>query len=375
LQPTGNTLGGLSGIGQAITVFSPASQSAGYVQQYSLEVQRQAWSGLVLTAGFIGSHSLDLLTNGINIDQLNPTFYSLGSSLTQSVPNPFYKNGGVGSLANATISRAQLLSPFPQYTSVALSAADLGAARYYSFYIRAQRRFGNGLSLLTSYTWSRSMDDLTGVNLAGTSQVASPAGPQNAYNLNGEWSLSAQDVPNRFTAAISYELPFGKGKPFLHDNRLLDLFVGGWSANAFSVIQAGYPLSVTQPNNNSVIGASYQRPNATGVAPATSGSTDSRIGGWLNPAAFSQAPLLAFGDTSRFLNVRGPGLFNWDVSAFKTFSIKERLRAQFRAEALNATNTAYFGTPNTTFTNSSFGLITSQINNPRLLQLGVRVSF
>ena len=375
LQPTGNSLAGLSGIGQAITVFSPSSQSAGYVQQYSFEVQRQVPAGFVFTAGFIGSHSLDLLTNGINTDQLNPSFFSLGSSLTQSVANPFYKNGGVGSIANATVSRAQLLSPFPEYTSVALSAADAGAARYYSFYLRAQRRFGNGLSLLASYTWSRSNDDLTGVNLAGTSQVASPAGPQNAYNLNGEWSLSAQDVPNRFTTAITYELPFGKGKPFLHNSRVLDLIVGGWSANAFSVIQSGYPLSVTQPNNNSVFGASYQRPNATGTSPATSGSTDSRINSWLNPAAFSQASLLTFGNTSRFLNVRGPGLFNWDLSAFKTFSIKERVTAQFRAEALNATNTVYFGTPNTTFTNSSFGVITSQINNPRLLQLGVRVSF
>jgi hypothetical protein len=106
-----------------------------------------------------------------------------------------------------------------------------------------------------------------------------------------------------------------------------------------------------------------------------SGSTTARINGWLNPAAFSQAPQFTFGNVSRFLNVRGPGLFNWDLSLFKTFSIKERMRAQFRAEALNATNTAYFGPPNTTLTNTQFGLITSQINNPRLIQLGTRITF
>ena len=67
---------------------------------------------------------------------------------------------------------------------------------------------------------------------------------------------------------------------------------------------------MTQPNNNSVIGASYQRPNATGIAPATSGSTVERINGWLNPAAFSQAASYSFGNVSRSIDVRGPGLFN-----------------------------------------------------------------
>ncbi len=174
---------------------------------------------------------------------------------------------------------------------------------------------------------------------------------------------------------LGRSLPLGRGKPFFSINRILDYAVGGWSANAFGVAQTEYPLSVTQSNNNSVIGASYQRPNATGISPVTSGSTEDRINGWLNPAAFSQAPQFTFGNISRFLDVRGPGLFNVDLSLFKSFSIKERVKAQFRAEALNSTNTVYFGTPNTTLTSSNFGLITSQINNPRLVQLGVRATF
>jgi hypothetical protein len=132
---------------------------------------------------------------------------------------------------------------------------------------------------------------------------------------------------------------------------------------------------VTQPNNNSVIGASLQRPNATGVSADTSGSTADRINGWLNPAAFSQTPLFAFGNLTPFLADRGPALFNWDVSAFKAFSIRERVKAQFRAEALNATNTPYFGYPNTTYTNPNFGKITTQVNNARLIQLGARFTF
>jgi hypothetical protein len=269
-----------------------------------------------------------------------------------------------------------LLFPFPQYTSVSVSNADTAASIYYSFYARAERRFSNGLMILASYTWSRNEDDITGANAAGSSNITQVTGPQNAYNLKGEWSLSTQDAPNRFTMAATYELPFGKGKRFLNSGRLLDLAVGGWSLNTFGIIQSGFPLSVTQADSNSLIGASYMRPNATGAPAATSGSTDSRLGDWLNPAAFSVAPELSFGDVSRFLNVRGPSLFNIDFSVFKSFQILERIKAQFRAEALNATNTPYFGNPATVVTNpSTFGQITSQINYPRLVQLGIRVTF
>jgi trimeric autotransporter adhesin len=379
LQPAGNALGALSGVGQAVSVFSPTSQSAGYVQEYSFELQRTAPAGFVFTVGALGSHSLHLNNGGLNIDQLNPGLFGTAAAEVaahSSVVNPFYNNGGVGSIANATISPIQLLLPFPEYTSVTLTNSDTAAARYYSFYFRAQRRFSHGLSLLASYTWSRSEDDILGASIPGSSNVSSPGGPQNVYNPGAEWSLSTQDVPNRFTMAFTYELPFGKGKPFLGNSRgVLNYIVGGWSINAIGIIQNGFPLNVTQPNNNSSLGASTQRPNATGVSAATSGSTDDRIYGWLNPAAFSQAPEYTFGDTSRFLDVRGPGLFNWDTSIFKTVTIKERVKAQFRAEALNATNTVEFANPNTTFTNSSFGLITSQVNHPRFLQLGIRVTF
>ena len=375
LQPTGNALGGLSGIGQAITVFSPTSQSAGYVQEYSFEVQRQTPAGLVVTLGGLGSHSLHLNETGLNIDQLNPSYLPLGPALTQKVANPFYNNGGVGTVGTSTVTQAQLLLPFPQYTSVTIANSDTGYAFYYSAYFRAERRLANGLTALASYTWSRTETNVLGVSTAGAAQISTLSGAQNAYNKAAEFGLATQDAPNRFTTAITYELPFGRGKPFLNHNRILDLVAGGWSANAFGILQTGFPLGVTQPNNNSVIGATLQRPNATGISPVTSGSTADRTNGWLNPAAFSQAPQFTFGNTSPFLNVRGPGLSNWDVSAFKTFSIRERLKAQFRAEALNATNTPYFSYPNTSFTSPNFGKITAQANNARLIQLGVRVSF
>jgi hypothetical protein len=213
LQPTGNTLGGLSGIGQGITVFSPTAGSAGYVQEWSLEVQREIPQNFVITVGSLGSRGEHLLESGQNIDQLNPALFSLAQAevkATPTVANPFYGNGGVGTIGTPTISPIQLLLPYPQYTAtsgVSLSNADTGNSLYYAFFVRAQRPFSNGLSLLASYTWSRSKDDLTDVNLAGASGIANVTGPQNAYNLAGEWSLSAQDIPNRFTSGPTPRAP------------------------------------------------------------------------------------------------------------------------------------------------------------------------
>ena len=136
-------------------------------------------------------------------------------------------------------------------------------------------------------------------------------------------------------------------------------------------MQSGYPLTITQPNDNSVIGASHMRPNGTGLSAVVDKPFAQRLDGWINPA-FSQAPRFTFGNVSRLNPLRGPGQINWDVSIFKTFTVTERLNAQFRAEALNFTNTPMFNDPNTTFTSPQFGLISSQANFSRLIQLGVR---
>ncbi len=375
LQPSGNSLGGASGIGQALTIPDVLTRSAGYVQQYSLEVQRQVPAGFVLTVGALGSHSLGLFRSGQNINQLHPDYFSLGSALLSPVANPLYNNGGVGSVGTPTVNQNQLYRPFPQFTSVSIAQSDSAKARYYSAYVRAEKRLSGGFSVLASYTFSRSVDNITSVNTAGTNQITAVTGPQNAYDLNGEWSLSTHDIPHRWTSSVSYELPFGKGKPFLRNHRFLDYIAGGWAVNAMNVYQSGYPLGIVQPNNNSVIGSSYQRPNATGINPASEGSAHDRLDGWFNPAAFSQAPLFTFGNVGRYINVRGHRTANIDLSVFKSFTFVERFKAQFRAEALNAFNTPIFGKPNTTYTASQFGVVTSQVNAPRLVQLAVRITF
>jgi len=150
----------------------------------------------------------------------------------------------------------------------------------------------------------------------------------------------------------------------------------GWVINSVSVLQTGFPLQITQSTNfNSAFGYASQRPNATGISPVTSGSLEDRLGNYINAAAFSTAPQFTFGNLGRTINMRGPGQVNFDMSLFKNFTIKERVKSQFRFEALNAMNTPLFYGPNVSFGSSAFGTITSQANFSRQLQMALRFSF
>lgn len=371
LQPVGQAGGLLTGVGQALGIPDKDARS-GYVQQYSFDFQRQLPGNFVLGIGYIGSKSLQLAQGGRNINQLDPQFLGLGSALNQSVANPLYQRGGILGVGGQTISRSQLLRPFPQFTSVTLGNSDTNRAAYHAMYFKIQRRFSMGLTALATYTRSQNTDQAYGA-AAGNDFAATAGGPQNAYAPGLEYGLSSSHTPHRLSFSTTYELPFGKNKAWLANNRIADLAVGGWSLNVVSVMQSGYPMSITQPNDNSVIGGNHMRPNATGVSPQPDLPFDKRIDGWFNRAAFSIAPQFSFGNVSRTISLRGPGQVNFDVSLFKTFSIGERFKAQFRAEALNVGNTPMFYAPNTLFSSSAaFGVISSQANFSRLVQLGVR---
>ena len=175
---------------------------------------------------------------------------------------------------------------------------------------------------------------------------------------------------------MTYELPFGKGKKYLGSNKVLDYTVGGWQANVVMLFQSGMPLAVTQGNNlNSVIETSVQRPNATGISPVTSGRTEDRLTDYFNAVAFSSAPQFTFGNVSRTIGFAGPGTRNFDLSIMKTFTIMEKFKGQFRAEALNAFNHPLFNGPDSDYGNANFGTITQQGNFPRYIQLGMRFMF
>jgi hypothetical protein len=377
VRPAGNSRGEFTGLGNALTIYDPNSTST-RVQQYSFDVQREVGFGTVVSLGYVGSRTrnLQLGTANLNINQLEPRYFAEGSSLLTTVDNPFAgRPGAAGAISAARVTRAQLLRPFAIFGNLNYSFSDQNRALYHSMVLRAQKRFSHGLTFLASWTWSANYDASSGG--VGNFLNAGNVGPQNVYDMNAEYSLSNVHSPHRVSLSTSYELPFGKGKAFLGSaNRFVDMAVGGWSLNAVTIMQTGYPVQIVQnSNNNSAVFAASQRPNATGVDPRTSGSLQDRINGYINPAAFTQAPAFTFGNVSRTLPMRGPGQVNWDLSIFKNFTITEQFKAQFRAEALNAMNTPWFRGPNVNFGNTQFGRITEQGNFARMVQLGLRLYF
>ena len=375
-QPVGKSLGAATGVGQSFNMIDPTARSP-YVEQYSLDIQRQLPGSVALELGFVGSKSahLTLGTANINANALNPAYLSQGSALTQSVANPFYGNGGTGVVGTPTVQASQLLLPYPAFSAVNYLFDDNNKAKYYSMILKAQKRFTDGLTFLSSFTWSRNWDE-SGGGAANTLNGGN-LGPQNPYNMAAEYAFSNIDSPLRWTTSFSYSLPFGKGRHYLNSsNFVVSNIVGGWSVNAVGTFQTGFPLQISQAKNfNSSFGYASQRPNATGISPKPPGSLEANLSDYINPAAFSTAPVDTFGNIGRTISMRGPGQANWDMSLFKDFTIMERLKSQFRFEALNAMNTPLFYGPNVSYGSSTFGQITSQANFSRELEFALRFAF
>jgi hypothetical protein len=378
VQPVGTANGDQTCLGITCLIFDRNSKGT-YIQQFSFDIQRELPGAIAVSGAYVGSRTYRLMlgTPDININQLDPKYFSMGTAaLSASVTNPYYVPGGPGIIGSAKVSQAQLLRPFPAFGNLNTRYSDQNKAQYDSLVLKAQKRLSRGLTFLSAYTYSKNFDRSSGGT--GSDVNGGSKGPQNAYNLPAEWAPSIVDATHRLSLTASYELPFGRNKQFLgNSNRLTDLAVGGWVINLVNVDSSGYPIVITQnSNNNSPYFTSSQRPNATGTNPATSGDVAARLAGfWLNSSAFSAAPALTFGNVSRTIPVRGPGMANWDISIFKNFAVYERFKAQFRAEALNAFNTPYFRSPSGSVGSGSFGVVNSQGNFPRFIDLALRLSF
>jgi hypothetical protein len=387
IAPAGNTLGSAAGLGgQNVTVYAGNAHST-RIHQFSFDMQRELGSGFVMSLGYSGSltHNLIQGTPNININQLPDSDLALGSAaLNAKVPNPYFGTAaGTLNLAASTVSASQLLLPFPQYGQINVIGTDQNHARYNSVYFKVQKRLGWGLNLLSTYTWSRNMDASNGASNTFSSQASCTLScSQDNSNRASEFSLATINTPNRWTTAINYQLPFGTGKKFLSSNKLLDLAVGGWAVNVQTTMQSGFPIAVYDSSNlNSALGTNVQRPNATGAVEGTTGSLESRLYSYINAAAFTTAAQYTYGNVSRTTTLRGPGMASTDMSMFKTWAY-ERYQAQFRMEAFNVTNTPYFYAPGANGSNSgnavgssTFGQIALQANFPRVLQIGVRFMF
>lgn len=374
VQPTGNSQGAATQLGQAITVWdhSPVTPLA---YQWNLDVQQQFPAAILFDLGYAGSHGSHLSTI-YQLNQLDPKYNaSLGPALTTQVANPFRPFVSIGALSNAKVSQQQLLLPYPQFLSVTEVNKPAGSSSYHSLQLKLVKRQTHGVTLLAAYTWSKLISDVNGQN--------APIGPtdttvaQNYYDLDAERSVSELDVPHSLVVNSVIEAPFGKGKKFFSNTgAFADKFIGGWKVTGIFTAQSGFPLTLT---TTAVGGANRVNP-VPGVNPVIHGdrSNSERVQKWFNTAAFITPPAYQFGTVRRtFTGQRGPGVVNLDTSLIKDTLFFDRLNTEFRAEFFNVTNTPHFGMPNMSAQALAFGTITSVIPSPpqRQVQFALKVSF
>jgi hypothetical protein len=363
----------LTNLGQTLFVLDRNAPQP-YVQTWNFDVQRILPGDALVEAAYSGSHGVHLM-GILEWDQLNPAFLPLGAQLNSSVNNPFYGVITQGSLAARTITLGQSLLPYPQFLGVSDRNANYGSSSYNALLVRAERRLAKGFSLLAAYTFSKEIDNMVPSVNGFPGESFSGGGLQNYYNLRGERALSSWDTPQTLVISYVYELPVGAGKPFLSHGRVLDKFVGGWQVNGNTTFQSGPPLQITGGNSSGSL-AGTQRPNWNGQNPSLSGPVTSRLLQYFNTSDFSFNAPFTFGNAPRLMpNLRGPGTDNFDISLFKNTRIAEKYQLQFRAEAFNAFNRKQFGNPNTNINSTAFGVISSQQNSPRNLQLALRFLF
>jgi hypothetical protein len=243
-QPPGNSQGLLTLLGQdIITVFR--DDRTAYAQEWNLDFQRELPGAFILDIAYAGMKGTKLPID-IQLNQLPDQYLALGPQLLQRVPNPFFGLVSVGPLSQATVTRCQLLRPFPQFGNVNVRAVHEGSSIYHALQVKLERRFSHGFSLLGAYTFSKLLTN-AGSRLA--INFASP-GIQNSNNLRAERALGNVDVPHRAVISYNWELPFGSGRALLSGaHGFGGWLVSGWQVNGITTIQSGPPLGLTTAVN------------------------------------------------------------------------------------------------------------------------------
>ncbi len=376
--PQGNTKGLATGAGGVID-FVDQNSNAGSVQQYSADYTREFKNGIAVSIGYSGSRSDHMPVGGtvdatININQIDAQYLSLGSALLDLVPNPFAGNPAFGNLANsATITRGQLLRPFPQFDNILAHRVTAARARYNAMTLRLDKRIRNNWGVNANYTYGRLMDNQFGES--NTYSSRNQAALDN-YDLDREWGYSLLDVPHRVNVNGTFVLPIGPGHQWLSSG-ISGALLGGWSVTMAGRFQNGFPVSVWQSTNNSGLLGSSQRPNIVpGVDLATSGSLDDRLNNWINPNAFTAAPAFTFGNAPRTLpNLRTPGQRNVDLSVQKAQTLGGGQTIAVRADVLNLFDNPLFTTLQSQFGTPTFGQLTAVGGYARSVQFQVRFGF
>jgi hypothetical protein len=298
---------------------------------------------------------------------LDPAYLALGDQLLQVIPNPLY---GFVPGATATIARGKLLKRYPQYTYAQTALSGWGNSNYHALQARFEKRYSSGLSLLASYTYSKTIAD------GADGYYEKPSiDLRNMYCRSCDRGLSTYDQPQRFVLNGTYELPIGRKKLVGAGwNKVVDAVLGQWQVNGILTFSKGLPLRFYVSQNTSNSQGGNQKPDVTGKSPDL-GSAKT-IYRWFDTSQYLIPKPYTFGTMGRTdPRLRTDSVNNVDCSLFKNFHLTERAQIQFRAEAFNATNTPMFGPPGTTLGNANFGIVETQENVPRQIQLGLKILF
>lgn len=364
------------------TSWTPKSTGLpGIINDYTLSVQHQLPGGFVADIGYVGNTGTHLGSALSNPNQLPLSYVSqYGANTLTSTYNPAsgialpFPNF-VTALGGAATG-AQALKKYPQYTGITVVKQNNGHSHYDSLQARLQRHFSNGLSFLTSFTYAKQMsnaeDEIGQFN----------DGPQDTYSLQGEYSNAMTQPPLTLTISYDYELPFGYKRKFLNHGIAASL-LGGWAVSGVHHYQSGVSMFETSVTNTLPIGSSILRPNYVPGQPEKahwSGKFNPATDVYINPSAFTLPPPGTFGNVPRTLPLRSFAYYNEDLSARKDFHIWESVKMQFRSDWFNAFNrtdfaTVFTGTNNPQITNSGFGTVPAQGNQPRTIQFALKLFF
>lgn len=381
LQPIGNSRGLATNLGLGISA-QYLDRPLPRTHQFSFGFQRALPWKWVADASYVGN-----LTRGMPVGvglnfiparslQALPVADRPGFFNTQ-VANPMQGLLPGSAFNGATIPRQQLLAAYPHFSGVGINNVPIGQQSYHSLQAKATKRFSSGFAAQASYTWSKMLERISPLN-------AQDVTLSELTRTGLEQRLAEFDIPHTVSMALGYELPFGKGRPLLNStNRLVDLLIGGWNVNGMYIWRSGQPVEF--PNAAPTAARSAKLSSAQRDQLAQQAGRDKFnpfFDKWFDTSIFpnrAQAPFTLRDFPTRFPDVRSPILTSWELSGYKDFRIRERLKVQFRADFQNAFDYAYFGRliarPNNV-QDPRFGqLDPAQDNQPRVVVLVLKVLF
>ena len=343
--------------------YMPTNIKHGMVQQFNLNVERQLFGNVVLTAGYAGSVGTHILVFGNNLTTGSPSACGTVQGYT------------LGCNANGSPYTSPYIAPNYNYIFL---MGDAGRTEYNSLQIKAETKTPKyGLYALFAYTYSRTYDN--GLTDGLGSVVSAPFFPlPNWQNL--DWALSQINLDNSFVGSIVYDLPFGRGKQFGGDwNPVTNAILGNFQVTLIERISSGFPDPLIDSINQSGApfangGNDYNWNRPDRVAGCNAGNASHSKLQWINPSCFV-APLSGeLGNASR-VPATGPDFVNTDFSIIKQIGLPREMGLNFRAEFFNLFNHAQFGSPINDVSQLGFGAVNSTVNNPRLIQLALKLSF